>query len=321
MGPIERYLGSEIPKEVMIWQDPTPAVNYQMIDAEDTVKLKSEILSSGLSTSQLVATAWASASTFRGSDKRGGANGGRIRLSPMKYWEANNPSELATVLAKLEGIQSSFNSSEANGKKVSIADLIVLGGCAGVEQAAKQAGHEVSVPFTPGRADARQDQTDVESFAALEPAADGFRNYFKKKHRASAEEMLIDKAQLLTLSVPEMTVLVGGLRSININFDNSTYGVFTQKPGTLSNDFFVNLVDMRTTWRASDDSDKLFEGRDRVSGDLKWTGTRVDLIFGSNSELRAIAEVYAAGDSEAKFVKDFVSAWDKVMNLDRFDLK
>jgi len=321
MGPIERYLGSEIPKEVMIWQDPTPAVNYQMIDAEDTVKLKSEILSSGLSTSQLVATAWASASTFRGSDKRGGANGGRIRLSPMKYWEANNPSELATVLAKLEGIQSSFNSSQANGKKVSIADLIVLGGCAGVEQAAKQAGHEVSVPFTPGRADARQDQTDVESFAALEPAADGFRNYFKKKHRASAEEMLIDKAQLLTLSVPEMTVLVGGLRSININFDNSTYGVFTQKPGTLSNDFFVNLVDMRTTWSASDDSDKLFEGRDRVSGDLKWTGTRVDLIFGSNSELRAIAEVYAAGDSEAKFVKDFVSAWDKVMNLDRFDLK
>lgn len=321
MGPIQRYLGSEVPAEVLIWQDPIPAVTHEVIDAQDIAKLKSDILSSGLSTSKLVSTAWASASTFRGSDKRGGANGGRIRLSPMKYWEVNNPSQLSTVLDKLEGIQSSFNAAQTGGKKVSIADLIVLGGCAGIEQAAKNAGHEVSVPFTPGRADAFQDQTEVESFAALEPAADGFRNYFKRKHRASAEEMLIDRAQLLTLSAPEMTVLLGGLRTINTNFDNSNHGVFTKNPGALTNDFFVNLLDMRTTWRASDDSDKLFEGRDRVSGEVKWTGTRVDLIFGSNTELRAIAEVYACADSKEKFVKDFVAAWNKVMNLDRFDLK
>jgi catalase-peroxidase len=321
MGPIERYLGADVPKEILIWQDPTPAVDYKAIDTNDIAKLKSDILASGLLVSQLVATAWASASTFRGSDKRGGANGGRIRLSPQKYWDANNPTQLATVLEKLEAIQASFNGAQADGKKVSIADLIVLGGCAGIEQAAKNAGHQVTVPFTPGRADALQDQTDVESFAALEPAADGFRNYFRSKHSASAEEMLIDKAQLLTLTVPEMAVLLGGLRAININSDSSSHGVFTNKPGALTNDFFVNLLDMRTTWSASSDSQDLFKGRDRMTGAVKWTGTRVDLIFGSNSELRAIAEVYASGDSEAKFVKDFVSAWNKVMNLGRFDLK
>lgn len=320
MGPIQRYLGSEVPQEVQIWQDPIPAVSHPVIDGQDITNLKSEILSSGLSTSELVSAAWASASTFRGSDKRGGANGGRVRLSPMKYWEVNNPSQLTTVLDKFEAIQSSFNSSKADGRQVSIADLIVLGGCAGIEQAAKNAGHHVTVPFTPGRADAFQDQTDVESFAALEPAADGFRNYFKPKHKASAEEMLIDKAQLLTLTVPEMTVLLGGLRGININFDGSKHGVLTKNPGALTNDFLTNLLDMRTTWRASNESQSVFEGRDRVTGEVKWTGTRVDLIFGSNSELRAIAEVYACADSEAKFVKDFVAAWDKVMNLDRFDL-
>jgi catalase-peroxidase len=321
MGPIQRYLGSDVPKEVLIWQDPIPAVDYKVIDAKDIAKLKSDILASGLSVSQLVATAWASASTFRGSDKRGGANGGRIRLSPQKYWDVNNPTQLSTVLEKLEAIQASFNGAQSDGKKVSIADLIVLGGCAGIEQAAKNAGHEVSVPFTPGRADAHQDQTDVESFAALEPAADGFRNYFRSKHSASAEEMLIDKAQLLSLTTPEVAVLLGGLRGININSDSSSHGVFTDNPGALTNDFFVNLLDMRTTWSASSDSQDLFKGRDRMTGAVKWTGTRVDLIFGSNSELRAIAEVYASGDSDAKFVKDFVSAWDKVMNLDRFDLK
>ena len=321
MGPIERYLGADVPKEILIWQDPTPVVDYKLIDAKDIANLKSDILASGLSVSQLVATAWASASTFRGSDKRGGANGGRIRLSPQKYWDANNPTQLATVLEKLEAIQVSFNGAQTDGKKVSIADLIILGGCAGIEQAAKNAGHQLTVPFTPGRTDALQDQTDVESFAALEPAADGFRNYFRSKHSASAEEMLIDKAQLLTLTVPEMAVLLGGLRGININSDSSSHGVFTNKPGALTNDFFVNLLDMRTTWSASSDSQDLFKGRDRMTGAVKWTGTRVDLIFGSNSELRAIAEVYASGDSEAKFVKDFVSAWDKVMNLGRFDLK
>ncbi|MFT4855591.1 MAG: catalase-peroxidase [Algoriphagus sp.] len=321
MGPIERYLGVDVPKEILIWQDPTPTVDYKAIDAKDIATLKSDVLASGLSVSQLVATAWASASTFRGSDKRGGANGGRIRLSPQKYWDANNPTQLATVLEKLEAIQASFNGAQADGKKVSIADLIVLGGCAGIEQAAKNAGHQVTVPFTPGRADALQDQTDVESFAALEPAADGFRNYFSSKHSASAEEMLIDKAQLLTVTIPEMAVLLGGLRGININYDSSSHGVFTNNPGALTNDFFLNLLDMRTTWSASSDSQDLFKGRDRMTGAVKWTGTRVDLIFGSNSELRAIAEVYASGDSEAKFVKDFVSAWNKVMNLGRFDLK
>ena len=321
MGPVQRYLGSEVPSEVLIWQDPIPTLDYKTIDAADIANLKSEILSTGLSTAQLVGTAWASAATFRGSDKRGGANGGRIRLSPMKYWEANNPSQLATVLEKLEAIQSAFNTAQSDGKKVSIADLIVLAGCAGIELAAKNAGHEITVPFTPGRADAFQDHTDVESFAALEPAADGFRNFFKPKHKASAEEMLIDKAQLLTLTAPEMTVLLGGLRTININSDGSNHGVFTSNAGTLSNDFFVNLLDMRTTWSASSDSQQVFEGRDRVTGQVKWTGTRVDLIFGSNSELRAIAEVYACADAKAKFVKDFVAAWDKVMNLDRFDLK
>jgi len=321
MGPIERYLGADVPKEILIWQDPTPTVDYKAIDAKDIATFKSDILASGLSVSQLVETAWASASTFRGSDRRGGANGGRIRLSPQKYWDANNPTQLAAVLEKLEAIQAAFNGAQADGKKVSIADLIVLGGCAGIEQAAKNAGHQVTVPFTPGRADALQDQTDVESFAALEPAADGFRNYFRSKHSASAEEMLIDKAQLLTLTIPEMAVLLGGLRGININSDSSSHGVFTNKPGALSNDFFVNLLDMRTTWSASSDSQDLFKGRDRMTGAVKWTGTRVDLIFGSNSELRAIAEVYASSDSEAKFVKDFVSAWDKVMNLGRFDLK
>jgi catalase-peroxidase len=321
MGPIERYLGADVPKEILIWQDPTPVVDYKAVDAKDIANLKLDILASGLSVSHLVATAWASASTFRGSDKRGGANGGRIRLSPQKYWDANNPTQLATVLEKLESIQASFNGAQTDGKKVSIADLIILGGCAGIEQAAKNAGHQLTVPFTPGRADALQDQTDVESFAALEPAADGFRNYFRSKHSASAEEMLIDKAQLLTLTVPEMAVLLGGLRGININSDSSSHGVFTSKPGALTNDFFVNLLDMRTTWSASSDSQDLFKGRDRMTGAVKWTGTRVDLIFGSNSELRAIAEVYASADSEAKFVKDFVSAWDKVMNLGRFDLK
>ncbi|MDZ7647361.1 MAG: catalase/peroxidase HPI [Cytophagales bacterium] len=317
MGPITRYLGSEVSKEEMIWQDPIPAVTYKLIDDKDIAALKSKILASDLSVSQLVSTAWASASTFRGSDKRGGANGARIRLAPQKDWEVNNPAQLAKVLKTLEAIQKEFNKG---GKQVSIADLIVLGGCAGIEKAAKNAGHSVSVPFTAGRGDASQEQTDVESIAVLEPAADGFRNYCKAKHKASAEDMLIDRAQLLTLTVPEMTALVGGLRVLNTNFDNSKHGVFTNNPESLTNDFFVNLLDLTTTWKATTESQNLFEGSDRKSGKVKWTGSRVDLIFGSNSELRAIAEVYGCADSKEKFVKDFVAAWTKVMNLDRFDL-
>ncbi len=317
MGPIARYLGPEVPKEVLIWQDPIPAVTHKLIDDQDVATLKSKVLASGLSVSQLVSTAWASASTFRGSDKRGGANGARIRLAPQKDWEVNNPAQLATVLKALEGIQKESNSG---GKTVSLADLIVLAGCAGIEKAAKNAGHDIKVPFTPGRADASQEQTDVESFEVLEPFADGFRNYMKKKHTASAEEMLVDKAQLLTLTAPEMTVLIGGMRVLNTNFDQSKHGVFTKRPETLTNDFFVNLLDLGKTWKATSEYKDLFECRDRVTGELKWTGTRVDLIFGSNSELRALAEVYGCTDSQEKFLQDFVAAWTKVMNLDRFDL-
>jgi catalase-peroxidase len=320
MGPRARYLGPEVPAEELIWQDPLPAVTHKLIDEQDIASLKSKILASGLSVSQLVSTAWASASTFRGSDKRGGANGARIRLAPQKDWEVNNPAQLATVLKTLEGIQKEFNSAKAGGKLVSLADLIVLAGCAGVEKAAKNAGHDVKVPFTPGRADASQEQTDVESFEVLEPAADGFRNYLKTKHTASAEELLIDKAQLLTLTAPELTVLVGGMRVLNTNFDQSQHGVFTRNPGTLTNDFFVNLLDFSITWNASSATANVFEGRDRKTGKVQWTGTRVDLIFGSNSELRALAEVYGCADSREKFVQDFVAAWAKVMNLDRFDL-
>jgi catalase-peroxidase len=315
MGPIARYLGPEVPKETLIWQDPIPAVTHKLIDDNDIASLKSKILSSGLSVSQLVAAAWASASTFRGSDKRGGANGARIRLAPQKDWKVNNPAQLVKVLATLEGIQKAFNSG---GKQVSIADLIVLGGCAGIEQAAKNAGHDVTVPFTPGRADASQEQTDVESFAVLEPQADGFRNYAKTKYTVSAEDMLIDKAQLLTLTAPEMTALVGGMRVLNTNFDQSQNGVFTKRPEVLSNDFFVNLLDLTTNWKAVSEAGDAFIGTDRSTGNIRWTGTRVDLIFGSNSELRAITEVYACADSQEKFVKDFVAAWVKVMNLDRF---
>jgi catalase-peroxidase len=320
MGPRTRYLGPEVPAEELIWQDPIPAVNHKLIDAQDIASLKGKILSSGLSISELVSTAWASASTFRGSDKRGGANGARIRLEPQKDWEVNQPAQLAKVLKTLEGIQSAFNKAASGGKKVSLADLIVLGGCAGVEQAAKKAGHEVTVPFTPGRMDASPEQTDVASFAVLEPVADGFRNYQKTRYAVSAEELLVDKAQLLTLTAPEMTVLVGGMRVLNANFGQSQHGVFTKRPETLSNDFFVNLLDMGTTWKAASEDKDVFEGRDRATGELKWTGTRVDLIFGSNSQLRALAEVYACEDSPEKFVHDFVAAWNKVMNLDRFDL-
>jgi catalase-peroxidase len=319
MGPITRYLGPEVPKEELIWQDPVPAVTYELINETDIVALKNKILASGLTVSQLVSTAWASASTFRGSDKRGGANGARIRLAPQKSWEVNHPAQLSTVLVAFEKIQKEFNNSNTN-KKVSLADLIVLGGCAAVEQAAKNAGTNVTVPFKAGRNDATQEQTDVESFAVLEPAADGFRNYIKKIHSASAEEMLVDKAQLLTLTAPEMTVLVGGLRVLNTNFDLSQHGVFTEQPEALTNDFFVNLVDYNTTWKATSDKKDLFEGRDRKAGEVKWTATRVDLIFGSNSELRALAEVYACEDAKEKFIHDFVAAWNKVMNLDRFDL-
>ncbi len=320
MGPIARYLGPEVPAEQLIWQDPVPAITHQLIDDTDIATLKAKILETGLTVSQLVSTAWASASTFRGSDKRGGANGARIRLVPQKDWKVNNPSQLEKVLNTLEGIQAAFNSAQSDGKQVSIADLIVLGGNAGIERAAQQAGHYVSVPFTPGRADASQEQTDVESFAVLEPEADGFRNYSKTKYTVSAEEMLVDKAQLLTLIVPEMTVLVGGLRVLNANFDQSPNGVFTNRPEVLTNDFFVNLLDLGTTWKAASETDDLFIGSDRRTGGLKWIGTRVDLIFGSNSELRAIAEVYGCADSQDKFVKDFIAAWNKVMNLDRFDL-
>jgi catalase-peroxidase len=320
MGPRTRYLGSEVPAEELIWQDPIPTVNHKLIDAQDIASLKGKILASGLSVSELVSTAWASASTFRGSDKRGGANGARIRLAPQKDWEVNQPARLAKVLKTLEGIQSAFNSAQYDGKKVSLADLIVLAGCAGVEQAVKNAGHDVTVPFTPGRMDASQAQTDTASFAVLEPVADGFRNYLKTKFSISAEELLVDKAQLLTLTAPEMTVLLGGMRALNANFGQSQHGVFTKRPGTLTNDFFVNLLDMRTTWNATSEDKEVFEGRDRTTGELKWTGTRVDLIFGSNSQLRALAEVYACEDSRDKFVYDFVTAWNKVMNLDRFDL-
>ena len=320
MGPRARYLGPEVPAEELIWQDPIPAVNHKLIDAKDIASLKTRILASGLSISQLVLTAWASASTFRGSDKRGGANGARIRLAPQKDWEANQPAELAKALKKLEAIQKDFNGAGSGGKKVSLADLIVLGGCAAVEEAAKKAGHNVKVPFAPGRMDASQEQTDAVSFAVLEPAADGFRNYQRKGLHVPAEELLVDRAQLLTLTAPEMTVLIGGMRALNANVGQSRHGVFTKRPETLTNDFFVNLLDMGTEWKAVSDAKDVFEGRDRKTGEVKWTGTRVDLIFGSNSQLRAIAEVYACDDSKEKFVKDFVAAWSKVMNLDRYDL-
>ncbi len=318
MGPIARYLGPEVPKESLIWQDPIPAVTHKLIDDKDIAALKSKILASGLTVSQLVSTAWASASTFRGSDKRGGANGARIRLAPQKDWAVNNPVQLSNVLNTLEGIQKEFNTG---GNHVSMADLIVLGGCAGVEKAAKNAGHDVKVPFIPGRADTTQEQTDAASFAVLEPNADGFRNYFHPKHKATAEEMLVDKAQLLTLTAPEMTVLVGGMRVLNTNFDGSKHGVFTQKPEALTNDFFTGLLDLGVTWKATTDAQQVFEGSDRKTAAAKWTGTRVDLIFGSNSELRALAEVYGSADSNGKFVHDFIAAWNKVMNLDRFDLE
>jgi catalase-peroxidase len=321
MGPRSRYLGPEVPPEELIWQDPVPAVNHPLIDDKDIIALKAEILKSGLSVSQLVSTAWASASTFRGSDKRGGANGARIRLFPQKDWKANNPHQLAKVLGKLEVILNEFNKVQTKGKKVSLSDLIVLAGCAGVEKAAKDAGYKITVPFIPGRMDASQEQTDVESFAVLEPAADGFRNYLKKKYAIPSEELLVDKAQLLTLTAPEMTVLIGGMRVLNTNSDNSKHGLFTDRPEVLTNDFFVNLLDMKTVWKATSGSNEVFEGRDRVSGALKWTATRVDLIFGSNSELRALAEVYGSSDAQGKFVNDFITAWNKVMNLDRFDIE
>ncbi len=320
MGPRARYLGPEVPAEDLIWQDPIPAVNHKLIDAQDIASLKSKILASGLSVSELISTAWASASTFRGSDRRGGANGARIRLAPQRDWKVNEPAQLAKVLKTLEGIQSAFNRAQSGGKKVSLADLIVLAGCAAVEQTAKSAGHEVTVPFMPGRMDASQEQTDAASFAVLEPVADGFRNYLKTKFSISAEELLVDRAQLLTLTPPEMTVLIGGLRVLNVNFGQSQRGVFTKRPGKLTNDFFVNLLDMSTTWNAISEDKDVFEGCDRATGKLNWTGTRVDLIFGSNSQLRALAEVYACEDSIEKFVHDFVAVWNKVMNLDRFDL-
>jgi catalase-peroxidase len=320
MGPRSRYLGAEVPKEELIWQDPVPQVDYELINEQDIADLKGKIISSGLSVSQLVSMAWASASTFRGSDMRGGANGARIRLAPQKDWEVNQTTQLKTVLQILEGIQKEFNSAQSGGKKVSLADLIVLGGCAGIEQAAKNAGHDVTVPFKPGRTDASQEQTDVQSFKVLEPVADGFRNYLKAKYSVSAEELLLYRAQLLTLTAPEMTVLVGGMRVLNTNYGQSQHGVFTRRPESLTNDFFVNLLDMSTTWKAKDEDEDVFEGRDRATGELKWTGTRVDLIFGSNSQLRAIAEVYACEDAQNKFLHDFVSAWNKVMNADRFDL-
>jgi catalase-peroxidase len=317
MGPRARYLGPEVPKEELIWQDPIPAVDHPLVNDQDVAALKAKLLASGMSVSELVSTAWASASTFRGSDKRGGANGARVRLAPQKDWEANQPTQLANVLGKLETIQREFN---ASGKKVSMADLIVLAGCAGVEEAARKAGHAVTVPFTPGRMDASQEQTDVDSFVVLEPIADGFRNYQKGKYSVSAEELLLDKAQLLTLTAPEMTVLVGGMRALNANVGQSSHGVFTKRSEALTNDFFVNLLDMGTEWKPVSDAEDVFEGRDRKTGEVKWTGTRVDLIFGSNSQLRAIAEAYACSDSQQAFVHDFVAAWNKVMNLDRFDL-
>jgi len=318
MGPRARYLGPLVPKEALIWQDPIPAVDHKLIDGQDIAALKAKVLASGLSISQLVTTAWASAATFRGSDMRGGANGARIRLAPQKNWEANQPAELAQVLQKLEAVQKDFNGAQSGGKKVSLADLIVLGGCAAVEAAAKKAGHDVKVPFSPGRMDASQEQTDVHSFAALEPAADGFRNYIRKGFEGSAAELLVDKAQLMALTAPEMTVLIGGLRALNANVGQSKHGVFTKRPETLTNDFFVNLLDMSTKWQKSATSEGVLEGRDRATGELKWTGTVVDLVFGSNSQLRALAEVYACSDSQQAFVRDFVATWNKVMNLDRY---
>jgi catalase-peroxidase len=324
MGPRARYLGPEVPKEELIWQDPIPAVDHKLIGEKEIAELKRTILASKLSVAQMVSTAWASASTFRGSDKRGGANGARIRLAPMKDWDVNQPAKLAKVLKTLEGIQADFNKKasvgKAGGKKVSLADLIVLAGCAGVEQAAAKAGVSVKVPFKPGRMDARQDQTDIETFEVIEPIADGFRNYLSGKFPVSAEQLLVDRAQLLTLTAPEMTVLVGGMRMLGTNVNGAKHGVFTTKPETLSNDFFINLLDMRTEWKPVSDARDVFEGRDRKTNKLKWTATRVDLIFGSNSELRAVAEVYACADAKEKFVQDFVAAWTKVMNLDRFDL-
>jgi catalase-peroxidase len=325
MGPISRYLGPLVPGEALLWQDPVPAVDHELTDERDIAALKADIMASGLSISQLVATAWASAATFRGSDKRGGADGGRIRLAPQKDWEVNQPVELAGVLQKLEAVQKAFNGAQSAGpqgkqKKVSLADVIVLGGCAAVEAAAKAAGHEVKVPFSPGRTDALQDQTDVHSFAVLEPVADGFRNYIRKGYEAAAAELLVDRSQLMTLTAPEMTVLIGGMRALNTSVGQSNHGVFTNRPGTLTNDFFVNLLDMRTKWQRSATDQGVLEGRDRASGELKWTGTVVDLVFGSNSQLRALAEVYACNDSKETFVKDFVAAWSKVMNLGRYDL-
>jgi catalase-peroxidase len=320
MGPRSRYLGSEVPEEELIWQDPIPKINCKLIDEQDILYIKRNILSSGLTISQLVSTAWASASTFRGSDKRGGANGARIRLTPQKDWEVNQPAQLSVVLETLEKIQTGFNTTQKGIKKVSLADLIVLGGNAGIEQAAKNAGRSISVPFIPGRMDAVQEQTDIQSFAVLEPKADGFRNYLKNKYSIPAEALLVDRAQLMTLTAPEMTVLIGGMRVLNTNFAQLKHGVFTNKPETLTNDFFVNLLDMGTVWKPIIADENVFEGRDRITGEIKWTGTRVDLIFGSNSQLRAIAEVYASVDSQEKFLRDFVSAWDKVMNADRFDL-
>ncbi len=320
MGPRSRYLGPEVPAEELIWQDPIPAVDHELINVADIASLKAKLLASGLSISELVSTAWASASTFRGSDKRGGANGARIRLAPQRDWEVNQPAQLTKVLGTLAGIQKAFNNAQSGGKKVSLADLIVLGGCAGVEQAAKNAGHDVTVPFMSGRTDASQEQTDVVSVAVLEPIADGFRNYQKAKYSVAAEEMLVDRAQLLTLTAPEMTVLVGGMRVLGANYGKSQHGVFTKRPGALTNDFFVNLLDMRTAWKPTTEDADVFEGRDRATGALKWTGARVDLVFGSNSQLRALAEVYGCADSQEKFLNDFVAAWNKVMNLDRFDL-
>ena len=320
MGPTSRYLGKLVPQEQLIWQDPVPPVSHPLVDDQDVIALKAKLLASGLSISQLVTTAWASASTFRGGDKRGGANGARIRLAPQKEWPVNQPSELEKVLSKLEAVRKEFNSSAAGGKQISLADLIVLGGSAGVEAAAKQAGHAVVVPFSPGRTDASQDQTDVESFGVLEPAADAFRNYIRKDLVPHAAELLVDKAQLLTLSAPEMTALIGGMRVLGTNFGHTRHGVFTTRPETLSNDFFVNLLDMRTKWQKSTTDEGVLEGRDRGTGALKWTGTAADLVFGSNSQLRALAEVYASSDGEKVFVNDFVKAWTKVMNLDRYDL-
>jgi len=320
MGPKVRYLGSEVPEENLIWQDPVPAVDHALVDASDIAQLKANILATGLSTSELVGTAWCSATTFRNSDKRGGANGARIRLAPQKDWDANQPEQLAKVVQALGGVQETFNASAGGGKKVSMADLIVLGGCAAVEQAAKAGGYDIEVPFTAGRTDATEEHTDADSFAVLEPQADGFRNYQKAAFTVSTEEFLVDKAQLMTLTAPEMTALVGGMRVLDANHNQSKHGVFTDRPGVLSTDFFVNLLDMSTEWKANSEEEEVFEGRDRASGDLKWTGTRVDLIFGSHSQLRAIAEVYAQNDSKEKFVKDFVAAWNKVMNLDRFEI-